>query len=96
MQAVDAVIPLPPRLRIQAGPGETVYSFAARLERHLHASEGAIRSVAYVAAARGLKPPREHDRNQSGDDRGVPDDVRRPSKNTHCTGRQPADRCIRV
>jgi hypothetical protein len=54
MQAVDPVIPLPPRLRIQAGPGETVYSFAARLERHLHATEGAIRTVAYLAAARGL------------------------------------------
>lgn len=52
MKAVDPVIPLPPPLRIKAGPGETVYSFAARLERHLHATEGAIRTVAYLAAAR--------------------------------------------
>ncbi|MFD1211111.1 zinc-ribbon domain-containing protein [Arthrobacter sp. GCM10027362] len=45
---------LPAPLRIQAWPGETVYSFANRLEQRLKATKGVISHLAYAEAARRL------------------------------------------
>ena len=51
---VDLNRPLPPALRLAGWPGETVYSFAHRLERRLHATRGVISHLAYADVSRVL------------------------------------------
>lgn len=52
MPEIEPIQALPVALRIKAWPGETVYSFASRLERSLHASKGVIGHLAYLEVTR--------------------------------------------
>ncbi|MBE4719868.1 zinc-ribbon domain-containing protein [Pseudarthrobacter sp. AB1] len=52
MPEIEPIHALPVALRIKAWHGETVYSFASRLERSLHASKGVIGHLAYLDVTR--------------------------------------------
>ena len=52
MPEIEPIHALPVALRIKAWPGETVYSFASRLERSLRASKGVIGHLAYLDVTR--------------------------------------------
>jgi hypothetical protein len=55
MPEIEPIHALPVALRIKAWPGETVYSFASRLERSLHASKGVIGHLAYLEVTRSTR-----------------------------------------